>query len=115
VANTKKYYKKPTIENQVVAKVVETSTQSVFDFHHFTIPYIIIFVFTCMIYSNTLWNKYAIDDTIVITDNKFTQKGFAGIKDLMTHDAFVGFFGERGSKLVSGGRYRPLSMVTLAL
>jgi tetratricopeptide (TPR) repeat protein len=79
------------------------------------LPYIIIFIFSCLLYSNTLQNKYAIDDTIVLTDNTFTKKGFSGIKDIMTHDAFVGFFGDRGSQLVSGGRYRPLSMVTFAI
>ncbi|HWB62993.1 MAG TPA: hypothetical protein VG603_05725 [Chitinophagales bacterium] len=77
--------------------------------------YLIIFLFSCMLYSNTLWDKFAIDDTIVLTDNKFTKKGFGGIKDHFTHDMFEGFFGERGAKLVSGGRYRPLSMVTLSI
>ncbi len=77
--------------------------------------YVFIFLFTCMLYSNTLWNRYAIDDTIVVTDNKFTKKGFGGVKDHFTHDMFEGFFGERGAKLVSGGRYRPLSMTSLAV
>ncbi len=79
------------------------------------IPYVIIFLFSCVLYSNTLFNKYAIDDTIVLTDNKFTKRGFGGIKDHFTHDMFEGFFGERGAKLVSGGRYRPLSMVSLTV
>ena len=79
------------------------------------VPYLFIFLFCCTLYSNTLWNKYAIDDTIVLTDNKFTKKGFGGIKDHFTHDMFEGFFGERGAKLVSGGRYRPLSMVSLSI
>lgn len=78
-------------------------------------PYFIIFLFSLLLYSNTLQNRYAIDDTIVVTDNKFTKKGFGGIKDHFTHDMFEGFFGERGAKLVSGGRYRPLSMVTLSV
>ncbi len=77
--------------------------------------YLFIFVFSCLLYSNTLFNKYAIDDTIVLTDNKFTKRGFAGIKEHFTHDMFEGFFGERGAKLVSGGRYRPLSMVTITI
>ena len=79
------------------------------------LPYLLIFFFTSAIYFNTLWNQYAIDDTLVLTENKFTMQGFGGIKELMTHDSFVGFFGERGSALVSGGRYRPLSIVTLAI
>jgi len=79
------------------------------------LPYIILFVFACLIYSNTLWNKYAIDDAIVLTENTYAKKGFDGIKDLMTHDAFEGFFGARGSTLIQGGRYRPLSLVTFAI
>ena len=77
--------------------------------------YIFVFVFAAGLYYNTLQNLYAIDDTIVVTDNKFTKKGFGGIKDHFTHDMFEGFFGERGAKLVSGGRYRPLSMTSLAV
>lgn len=79
------------------------------------LPYLIIAAFTFAIYSNTLWNRYAVDDTMVLTDNKFTKKGFGGIKDHFTHDMFEGFFGERGAMLVSGGRYRPLSMASLAV
>ncbi len=77
--------------------------------------YVFIFLFSCMLYSNTLWNQFAIDDTIVLTDNKFTKKGFGGLKDHFTHDMFEGFFGERGARLVSGGRYRPLSMASLTV
>jgi hypothetical protein len=55
---------------------------------------IFLFLFTCMLYSNTLWNRYAIDDVIVVTDNKYTKKGFGGLKEHFTHDMFEGFFGE---------------------
>ena len=79
------------------------------------LPYLIIILFSSGIYFNTLWNQYAIDDTMLIADNKFTDKGFAGIKDIMTHDAFVGYWGEAGTQIVSGGRYRPLSIVTFAI
>ncbi|MDW8418226.1 MAG: tetratricopeptide repeat protein [Chitinophagales bacterium] len=82
---------------------------------HHPLLYFIIFAFSFLIYSNTLYNLYAIDDVIVLTDNKFTKKGLAGIKDHLTHDMFEGFFGERGAKLVSGGRYRPLSMISLTI
>lgn len=80
-----------------------------------TALYLFIFFFSFLIYSNTLQNKFAIDDTIVLTDNTFTKRGFDGINDHFTHDMFEGFFGERGAKLVSGGRYRPLSMAMITV
>jgi tetratricopeptide (TPR) repeat protein len=61
-----------------------------------------------------LWNKYALDDTAVITENKYTLQGLAGIPDIMTHDASVGYLGDMGNDLFSGGRYRPLSIATMA-
>ncbi|MCW5908505.1 MAG: tetratricopeptide repeat protein [Chitinophagales bacterium] len=103
-----------TVQAVVVEKPKVTATTTAVQFPPF-VPYLIIFVFSFAIYANTLWNKYAIDDTIVVTDNTYTKKGFGGIKDHFTHDMFEGFFGERGAKLVSGGRYRPLSMVTLSI
>lgn len=65
------------------------------------------------VYGITLTHDYALDDHIVITGNTFTQKGFAGVRDIMTHDAFVGAYGE--ALELSGGRNRPLSIVTFAL
>jgi tetratricopeptide (TPR) repeat protein len=104
----------PEPEIQEVVEIVQPSLAEAPRFSP-RLPYIIVFVLSCLIYSNTLWNKYAIDDAIVLTENNFTKKGFAGIKDLMTHDAFEGFFGARGSSLIQGGRYRPLSLVTFAI
>ena len=79
------------------------------------IPFLILFISSCLLYANTISHEYALDDQLAIYENKFVTKGIAGIGDLMTNDAFVGFFGDRGSKLISGGRYRPLSFVTFAL
>lgn len=57
---------------------------------------------------------YVLDDQIVITDNKFTQKGFDGIWDILSTESFTGYFGEQ-KDLVAGARYRPLSIVTFAI
>lgn len=68
------------------------------------------------IYANTLFHDYTLDDAIVIYDNEFTTKGFAGIPGLLKYDTFRGFFKEAGKeKLVSGGRYRPLTPVMFAI
>src|SRR5690606_38406467 len=41
-------------------------------------------------------------------------KGVAGIWEQLTNDQFVGFYGQK-KELVSGGRYRPLSMVSFCI
>lgn len=75
---------------------------------------LIVFAFAFLLYANTIGHDYAVDDTIVITKNSLTKQGLKGIPQIMTTDAFYGFFGE-GYKLVEGGRYRPLSIVTFAI
>lgn len=64
-------------------------------------------------YGNTIFNEYALDDIVSITGNKFTQKGFAGISTLFSKDSFYGYFGD--SSGLSGGRWRPLALVTFAI
>jgi tetratricopeptide (TPR) repeat protein len=63
-----------------------------------------------LLYGNTLFHDFVLDDAIAITQNIFTQKGFSGIWEQLTNDQFVGFF-EVKKKLISGGRYRPLSFI----
>jgi tetratricopeptide (TPR) repeat protein len=76
---------------------------------------LIIIIFCCFVlYGNTLKNDYALDDAIVITQNEFTKQGIQGIPSILSTDSFVGFFG-KDKKLVAGGRYRPLSLVSFAL
>jgi protein O-mannosyl-transferase len=77
--------------------------------------YITVFLLTFILYGNTLFHEYALDDALVITENEYTLSGFEGINDLFTHEFFSGFFDEKNKSLVAGGRYRPLSMVTFAI
>lgn len=76
---------------------------------------VIIFLSAFVLYFNTLFNDYSLDDQMVIYDNEYVTQGIDGIDDILTTDAFEGFFGKRGSKLISGGRYRPLSFITFAI
>lgn len=72
-------------------------------------------IIACFVYyGNTLRLKYAFDDMMVITGNQFTKQGFHGIGDILTTDFFTGYFG-KDQNMVSGGRYRPLSLVTFAV
>ncbi|MCG8410927.1 MAG: hypothetical protein MI739_06565 [Bacteroidales bacterium] len=77
--------------------------------------YLIILILSFILYGNTLWHDYALDDAIVITQNEYTVKGFDGIKDIFCTEFFNGFFEHKGKNLVAGGRYRPLSMVSFAI
>ena len=76
--------------------------------------FFLITLVTFLLYFNTLQHEYSVDDAIVITENMFTQQGVKGIKDILTHDTFLGFF-KVEKNLVAGGRYRPLSLVTFAI
>lgn len=79
-----------------------------------SLPSYLIFAFAFILYANSLFNQYTLDDRLMITDNKFTKKGLDGVWDILTTDSFVGFFGVQ-KNLVAGGRYRPLSHITFAL
>ena len=58
--------------------------------------------------------KYTLDDMLAITSNKYTKQGIKGVSQIMSHDAFDGFFGEK-KNLLAGGRYRPLAQITFAV
>jgi hypothetical protein len=75
---------------------------------------IILLVLPFLLYHHSTNLGYVLDDQIVITDNKFTKKGFSGIDDLLTTESMTGYFGEQ-KNLVQGNRYRPLSLITFAI
>jgi protein O-mannosyl-transferase len=72
---------------------------------HLTILAIVPLVF----YFNTLFNKYALDDRVVITENKLTKKGITAIPELVSHNLYHGYV------KVKVGLYRPLPLLTHAL
>lgn len=65
------------------------------------------------LYANTYNHQFALDDSLFITGNKFTQSGFDGLADIWTTDAFIGAYGETIN--LPGGRYRPLAISTFAI
>jgi tetratricopeptide (TPR) repeat protein len=77
---------------------------------------ILIMVLSFVLYGNTLRHDYTQDDAIVIYDNMFTTKGLKGIPGILKYDTFYGFFKEEGkASLVTGGRYRPFTLMMYAL
>lgn len=77
------------------------------------VGYALLFIVCMVLYINTMNNGFALDDGLVILENKFTKQGFAGIGKILTTDAFKGVFDN--TDMLAGGRYRPLSMVTFAI
>ncbi len=85
------------------------------DFWRRHVPEALVIVLASVaLYISTVSYDYVLDDKIVITDNVYTNKGFAGIKDILSHESFEGYFQKR-MDLVAGARYRPLSIVTFAI
>ncbi|MBP6825186.1 MAG: tetratricopeptide repeat protein [Saprospiraceae bacterium] len=75
----------------------------------------LIFAFSFLLYANTLTHGFVLDDSIVINANMFTEKGLDGITGILSKDTFFGYFKVEGKEtLVSGGRYRPLTLVMFA-
>lgn len=74
----------------------------------------VLFLLAMGLYIQTLSYDYVLDDTVLIVKNKFTQKGIAGIPEIVGNETFKGHFGDQ-KELVEGGRYRPFSQVTFAI
>jgi protein O-mannosyl-transferase len=77
------------------------------------IPALILLALSFGLYFKSLSFGYILDDLMVIQENKYTQKGFGGLKQIFAEDSFNGYFGTQ-QKLLEGGRYRPLSLATFA-
>ena len=73
---------------------------------------VLVFALAFALYANTLGHGYVLDDGLVLQDNAYVQKGIIGIPDILSRDSFHGTLGE--SAYLSGGRYRPLSLVMFA-
>ncbi len=71
-------------------------------------------IIALIIYFKSFNYGYALDDIIVASENKFVKKGIQGISDIFKTESFTGYFGEQ-KNLVSGSRYRPLSIASFAL
>jgi protein O-mannosyl-transferase len=83
----------------------------------FLVQAIIIALIGVGFYYNSTNNEYALDDGIVIVQNEFVQEGLSGIDDILGKDAFHSYYSQMGGggQELSGGRYRPLSIVTFAI
>ena len=73
----------------------------------------LLLVLATLLYANTVPNRWALDDTLIITNNRYVQRGLAGADSLLLKDAFYGSYGSN-VHAVAGGRWRPLSPLLFA-
>jgi len=67
-------------------------------------------------YITSINGEYALDDGIIIHQNDHVIKGFRGVKDILTRDAYESFYRRMcATDQLAGGRYRPLSVVSFAI
>ena len=71
-----------------------------------------IVIISAVFYINTLSNQFALDDVMVLTENKSVKQGLSGFGDIITKDGFYGYVGDVND--LSGGRWRPLSLLVFA-
>lgn len=103
------------MKNKSPKKIIKQE-EKIFGLLDFKLQSILLCVLGFVLYMNTFQHEYAFDDGLVIIENKWVQQGFRGINDIMTHGELDAFYEKYGSKeQFSGGRYRPLSIVTFAI
>ncbi len=71
--------------------------------------YWLVALLSLLLYANTLGHDYTVDDATVMANNKFTVKGFGGLKEIFTTSYRAGFW-ERKE-----GLYRPISVAMFAV
>ena len=77
---------------------------------------VVVALLSFLLYANTIQHEYALDDTAVILKNEYVYQGFAGIPSILSKDAFDSYYKQfKTGNQLSGGRYRPLSIVTFAI
>ncbi len=116
----KKQVKKTILKTKVQASKKIALQQVKFPYPQNKWIYLIIFAFSFIVYGNSIKNKFALDDYMIIVSNEFVEKGISGIGEIFSYDTFAGdpnfaHMRDKNFKATEGGRYRPLSVVTFAI
>lgn len=108
----------PAAENAIstAQHTTGTSKKWEWDLRSFRMQALILVLIGLLFYANSFVNEYALDDNPIIIDNEYVQSGITGIPSILKHDAMEKFF-ERNNATgkLTGGRYRPLSIISFAI
>ncbi|MFN0015777.1 MAG: hypothetical protein ACKVU2_14635 [Saprospiraceae bacterium] len=106
---------KPAAPKKTAKAVPLTSTFLPSFWQQHWIPALALAMLAFVLYGAAIKYGYILDDQMVVWQNAYVQKGFAGLKDIFGFDSFMGYFQKRENLLLlEGGRYRPLSLATFA-
>ncbi len=103
---------KPARPNPAKPAAVKSKAQPFWSQHLWAALILLILPF--ILYGLSMTFGYVLDDKLVLSENNFVKKGFAGIGDIFSTESFTGYLGEQ-KDLVVGARYRPLSIATFAV
>jgi tetratricopeptide (TPR) repeat protein len=82
----------------------------------FSFQVILLIIVGLLCFANSFKNLYALDDDAIILKNQYVQTGFKGIPQILSSDATGSLDQQYGvGQELSGGRYRPLSIVSFAI
>ena len=84
--------------------------------NNFRVQALLLALICFVFYFNTFRNGYAVDDDWVIVKKEAVCHGVAGIPKILTSDIYDSYYHQfNADNQLSGGRYRPLSLVSFAL
>ena len=102
---------------QSIAEVTAQKLTGIFEFlPTFRSRLYALLILSFIVFANTLVNESALDDEIVLNRNQHVQDGVDGISEILSSDAYSSYYESmQAEDQLSGGRYRPLSIVTFAI
>ncbi len=107
---------KNKVKNKAQKSIKIPFNYVLFPFKNGKQPYIVLALVGLILYFNTIYNEFALDDGIIIHKNEYVMEGVSGIDSIMSRDAYHSFYKQMNAKdQLAGGRYRPLSVVTFAI
>ncbi len=101
-----------TVKKDIVLPVIDKGPWYV----GFSFQALLLIIIGLVCFANSFKNMYALDDESIIVKNQYVQEGFKGIPKIFSSDAMGSVYEQWGiGQELSGGRYRPLSIVSFAI
>jgi protein O-mannosyl-transferase len=110
-------HQEPNQEESIIETVIEERpTFRYFPFFNKRQPIFVLALIGLIFNCTSIFNEYALDDSIIIHQNAYVLKGIKGIKDILSSDAYDSFYKRmNATDQLQGGRYRPIAAMSYAI